>query len=165
MIDKVYQFVVENEYNLGMTAVRNLDFRTICKVLKLGTVVEIGTFCGATAAYMAQFADKVYTFDIRNLYDRPTWEKLGLADKIEFHLVKDREEIRQILDGIDFDFAFIDEDHSEKVRDSFDLVKRCGRVLFHDIEHPRFPAVSKFIDEIGARRIDRNGYWSEDLCL
>jgi predicted O-methyltransferase YrrM len=109
---------------------------------------------------MAQFADKVHTFDIRNLYDLKTWEKLGLASKIEFHLIKDREEIKQILKDIEFDFAFVDEDHSEKVRDSFELVKRCGRVLFHDIEHPKFPEVSKFMDEIGARRLDRNGYWA-----
>jgi len=162
-IDKVYKFVIENEYNLGMTAIRNLDFRIVCQVLKINTAVEIGTFYGATAAYMAQFANKVITFDIRNLYDQPTWKKLGLADKIQFHLVKDREEIKQILKDVNFDFAFIDDDHSsEGVRESFAIVKRCGRVLFHDIEHPKFPGVSAFIDEIGARRLDRNGYW--DVC-
>jgi len=162
-MDKVYQYVIENDYDLGMTAVRNLDFRVVCQVLKLGTVIEIGTFHGATAAYMAQFADKVHTFDVRDLYDLPTWQALELADKIEFHLVKDRDEIAKILKNIDFDFAFIDDDHSEKVRDSFELVKRCGRVLFHDIEHPKFPEVSKFMDEIAARRLDRNGYWTEGI--
>jgi predicted O-methyltransferase YrrM len=162
-MDKIYNFVIENDYDLGMTAVRNIDFRTVCQVLRLGTVVEIGTFHGGTAAYMAQFAGKVHTFDVRNLYDLPTWEVLGLAAKIEFHLVKDREEIAEILKDIEFDFAFIDDDHSEKVRESFELVKRCGRVLFHDIEHPKFPEVSKFMDEIGARRLDRNGYWMEGI--
>ena len=157
----VYRYVIENDYNLGMTAVRNLDFRTVCKVLKLGTAVEIGTFCGATAAYMAQYADKVHTFDIRNLYDKPTWEKLGLADKIVFHHVKDCEETERILSAIKFDFAFIDDDHTgDTLKKNFEMVKRCGRVLIHDIEHPKFPDVSKFIDEIGARRLDRNGYWA-----
>jgi len=160
-MDKVYQFIIENDYDLGMTAVRNLDFRVVCQTLKINTAVEIGTFHGATAAYMAQFADKVITFDVRDLYDLPTWEALGLADKIEFHLVKDRDEIAKILKNIKFDFAFIDDDHSEKVRDSFELVKKCKRVLFHDIEHPKFPEVSKFMDEIRARRLDRNGYWME----
>jgi predicted O-methyltransferase YrrM len=163
MIDKVYKFVIENDYDLGMTAVRNLDFRIVCQILKIKTAVEIGTFHGATAAYISQFANKVHTFDIRNLYDRHTWEKLGLAKRIEFHLVKDRTEIAEILKDIEFDFAFIDDDHSEKVKDSFDLVKRSGRVLFHDIEHPKFPEVSKFIDKIGARRLDRNGYWMEGI--
>jgi predicted O-methyltransferase YrrM len=135
----------------------------VCQTLRLGTVVEIGTFHGATAAYMAQFASKVHTFDVRDLYDRETWEKLGLASKIEFHHVKDRDEIKEIIKNIKFDFAFIDDDHSEKVKESFELVKRCGRVLFHDIEHPRFPEVSKFMDEIGARRLDRNGYWMEGI--
>lgn len=162
-MDKVYQFVVENEYDLGMTAVRNLDFRLVCQILKLGTVIEIGTFHGATAAYMAQFAKHVHTFDVRNLYDKDTWQKLGLADKIKFHHVKDRAEIAEIIKDIDFDFSFIDDDHSpEGVRASFEIVKRCGRVLFHDIEHPKFPGVSAFIDEIGARRLDRNGYWRSD---
>lgn len=163
-MDKVYQYVVENEYDLGMTAVRNLDFRLVCQILKLGTVIEIGTFHGATAAYMAQFAKHVHTFDVRNLYDKDTWQKLGLADKIQFHHVKDRAEIAEIIKDIDFDFSFIDDDHSpEGVRASFEIVKRCGRVLFHDIEHPKFPGVSAFIDEIGARRLDRNGYW--DICF
>ena len=162
-MDKVYKFVIENEYNLGMTAVRNLDFRIVCQILKINTAVEIGTFWGATAAYMAQFANKVITFDIRNLYDLKTWQKLGLADKIEFYLVKDRNEIKKILENVNFDFAFIDDDHSASgVRESFEIVKRCGRVLFHDIEHPKFPGVSKFIDEIGARRLDRNGYWEAE---
>ncbi len=160
-MDKVYEYVIENDYDLGMTAVRNQDFRTVCKVLKIKVAVEIGTFHGATAAYMAQYADKVYTFDVRNLYDLATWKSLGLADKIEFHLIKDREEIKEILKDIEFDFAFIDDDHTKAVVDSFNLVKRCGRVLFHDIEHPKFPEVSKFIDKIGARRLDRNGYWNK----
>jgi predicted O-methyltransferase YrrM len=163
-MDKVYRYVIENDYNLGMTAVRNLDFRVVCQVLKLGVVVEIGTFCGATAAYMAQFADKVHTFDIRNLYDKHTWEKLSLADKIEFHHVKNCEETAKILSDLDFDFAFIDDDHLDNtLRKNFDMVKKCGRVLFHDIEHPKFPDVSKFMDEIGARRLDRNGYWMEGI--
>jgi predicted O-methyltransferase YrrM len=162
-MDKVYKFVIENDYDLGMTAVRNLDFRVVCQTLRIGTAVEIGTFHGATAAYMAQFAKHVHTFDIRNLYDLATWDKLGFADKITFHHVKDRDEIKKILKNIKFDFAFIDDDHSEKVRDSFELVRKCGRVLFHDIEHPKFPEVSKFIDKIGARRLDRNGYWMEGM--
>ena len=162
MIDKLYNFVIENEYNPGMTAVRNLDFRTVCKVLKLGTVVEIGTFCGATAAYMAQFAKHVHTFDIRNLYDLSTWRALGLADKIVFHHVKDRKEVRQIVKELEFDFAFVDGGHEyQDAKEDFEIVRKCGRVLFHDIEHPKFPGVSKFIDEIGAIRLDRNGYWRD----
>jgi predicted O-methyltransferase YrrM len=159
----VYNYIIENDYDLGMTAVRNLDFRVVCQTLKIGTAVEIGTFHGATAAYMAQFADRVITFDIRNLYDLETWQDLGLANKINFYHVADRDEIKKILKNIKFDFAFIDDDHSEAIRDSFELVKRCGRVLFHDIEHPKFPEVSKFMDEIGARRLDRNGYWMEGI--
>lgn len=160
MIDKVYKFVIENDYNLGMTAVRNLDFRIVCKVLELGTIVEIGTFCGATAAYMAQFANIVHTFDIRLSYDEPIWEKLGLANKIKFHCVKGRDDIKKIIENIKFDFAFIDGAHKyEDTKADFELVKRCGRVLFHDVNHPRFPGVSKFIDEIGTRRLDKLGYW------
>jgi predicted O-methyltransferase YrrM len=164
MNDLIYQFVIDNEYNPGMTAVRNLDFRIVCKVLDINVAVEIGTFCGTTAAYMAQYANKVYTFDVRNLYQLKTWEELGLADKIEFHLIKGRDEIAEILKDIEFDFAFVDGAHEyEDTKADFELVKRCGRVLFHDIEHPRFPGVSKFIDEIGARRLDRNGYWKGNI--
>ena len=160
----VYNYIIENDYNLGMTAVRNLDFRVACQVSKINTVVEIGTFYGATAAYMAQFANTVHTFDVRDLYDLVTWEKLDLADKIIFHRVKDREEIKEILKDIKFDFAFVDGAHEYiDAKEDFELVKSCGRVLFHDIEHPKFPGVSKFISEIGARRLDRNGYWMEGM--
>jgi predicted O-methyltransferase YrrM len=160
----VYRYVIEKDYDLGMTAVRNLDFRTVCKVLKISTAVEIGTFRGATAAYIAQYADKVHTFDIRDIYDFPTWEKLGLADKIIFHHVSGKDEIGEILKDIEFDFAFIDDGHSyENITADFELVRRCGRVLFHDVDHPRCPDVSRFIDEIGARRLDRNGYWMEGI--
>ena len=162
--DIIYNFVIDNEYNPGMTAVRNLDFRIVCKVLKIGTAVEIGTFCGTTAAYIAQYADLVHTFDVRDLYQRDTWQELGLADKIVFHLVKSRDEIKEILKGIEFDFAFVDGAHEyADTAADFELVKRCGRVLFHDVDHPRFPGVSQFIDELGARRLDRNGYWMEGM--
>ena len=160
----VYKYVIKNDYDLRMIAVRGLDFRTVLNVLKIDTAVEIGTYHGTTAAYIAQFANTVHTFDIKDLYDLPTWEKLGLANKIIFHLIKDREEIKEILKDIKFDFAFVDGAHEyEDTRDDFELVKSCGRVLFHDIEHPWFPGVSKFIDEIGARRLNENGYWMENI--
>jgi len=162
-IDPVYKYLVENDYDLESATTNNRAFRTIFNVLKIDTVVEIGTFHGSSAAYMAQFVKCVHTFDIVDIYQSQIWEKLGLGDKIVFHLVKDKEEIRQILETIKFDFAFIDDNHLyEECKISFNLVKHCGRVLFHDIANDHCMGVSKFIDEIGAKRLGDLGYWSNE---
>lgn len=96
--------------------------------------VEIGTYRGLSASLMAQYFDKIITIDI-NVHDevKPLFQKLGLVDKVIPYAVKSLEAKAGILANIDFDFAFIDGDHTtgEPLKD-FNLVGRCGRVLFHD---------------------------------
>lgn len=160
MVD-VYKYVVENNIDPLTTAINGLGFRAILNVLQIDTAVEIGTYQGSSAAYIAQFANRVHTFDIVDYYKPQFWKELGLEDKIIYHLVKDKEEIRQILQTIEFDFAFIDDGHEyEECKADFELVKHCGRVLFHDVEHPAFGGVRRFIDELdNIRIIDNLGYW------
>ena len=161
MVD-VYKYIVENKIDPSMTAVNGVGFRAILNVLQIDTAVEIGTYQGSSAAYIAQFANKVHTFDIFNYYKSQPWKELGLEDKITYHLVKNKEEIRQILQTIEFDFAFIDNGHEyEECKADFELVKHCGRVLFHDVEHLAFKGVRQFTDELGnVRIVDNLGYWS-----
>lgn len=105
--------------------------------------LEIGTYRGVSSALMAQFCDTVVTIDLRNgkmerdrqVFDRVRfWEAMG-AGNIESHLVDNDGEKAALISRLDFDFAFVDGDHEgDAPRRDFDLVKRCGTVLFHDYE-------------------------------
>jgi predicted O-methyltransferase YrrM len=107
------------------------------------TVIEIGTYRGVSAAEMARYVDRVATFDLKRgrieqlgeKFDRHAfWSSLGVSN-IDLHLVDDDAEKAAIIAALEFDFAFIDGAHdAESVAFDFELVKRCGRVLFHDYD-------------------------------
>lgn len=110
------------------------------------TAVEIGTYRGVSTAEIAQYVEHVVTFDLREgklensgeTFDRRAlWDALGVGHKITLILVRDNAEKAAILRGMKFDFAFVDGAHDETVRDDFDMVKKCGRVLFHDADDNR----------------------------
>lgn len=182
----VYKYAKENNV-IKASAIPSLKTsEKFFRSLKIKVAVEIGTFWGITAAHIAQFANKVHTFDI---IDHPekykVWNDLKVKDKISFHLVKSRDmvgntfkdfeeihkltgkevDIKTIIDTLEFDFAFIDGDHNYRnVKADFELVKKCGRVLFHDII-PEFEGVNKFVHEIGIKQIFHNiGYWESEKC-
>ena len=157
----VYGYAKENNLLKG-SAIQNPEFREFFKSIKIKTVVEIGTFRGISSAYMAQFAKTIFTFDIVNYKVKyKVWEDLGLTNRIHYYTVKNSNEIKQVLDKIKFDFAFIDDDHQyETVKENFKLVSNCGKVLLHDVAKlKKFAGVRKFADEIGAEIIGNIGYW------
>lgn len=110
------------------------------------TVLEIGTYRGASAAVMSQYCEKVITFDLKNgrleslgeSCDRPAfWASLGI-NNIELRLVDNDEDKRRQIETLDFDLAFIDGGHDGgAVAFDFSITKRCGRVLFHDADDNR----------------------------
>jgi len=180
MID-IYKWAIENNL-IKASALPSLkvmkDF--FCN-LKINIAVEIGTFYGVSATCIARFANKVHTFDIIDHPEKDkVWSKFKVEDKISFHLIKGRNvvdntfkdfegihtltgkegDIETILNTINFDFAFINGSHTYKdVKADFELVKKCGRVLFHDID-PEFVGVHRFTNEIGIKVICHNiGYW------
>ena len=61
------------------------------------------------------------------------------------------------------DFAFVDGDHKyNEIALDFELVKKCGRVLFHDYGMDHLPDVTDFVDTLPRREvtIDRPfAYW------
>jgi len=179
MID-VYEYARKNKFT-AHSAICNTEFRDIFKNISINSVVEIGTYKGISAAYIAQFANKVYTFDIVDYPEKyKNWDILGVNDKMFFYVVKSRYEdniaknfsgtfsknngavdIKFILDEIDFDFAFIDGEHTYRdVKADFELVKRCGRVLFHDVV-PEFRFINKFVKELNIKLIGNVAYWEE----
>ena len=124
------------------------------------TIVELGTFNGLSALVMAGICD-VHTFDVHYFKEaKEIWNQFKTRGKITSYVVKNCHEIGQILKSINFDFAFVDVVHEkEPTREAFELVKDCGRVLFHD-NFERFPGVMELCNEIGAKRIEYYfGYW------
>lgn len=122
------------------------------------TAVEIGTYRGCTTAALATYCNRVVTIDLahgrleRNneTHDRwMFWESLGIRN-VELHLIANEKEKADALEGLDFDFAFIDGAHDAlSVRRDFKLVERCGCVLFHDYEPTgKHPEVAQFVDSL-----------------
>lgn len=112
------------------------------------TALEIGTYRGIAAAEMAQYCERVVTIDLEygklekngEKFDRNAfWRSLGIGN-ITFLPIRDDAHKKVLVDALYFDFAFIDGAHDETVRDDFNLVKRCGRVLFHDADDNRLRA-------------------------
>lgn len=106
------------------------------------TAVEIGTYRGVAAAEMAQYCERVVTIDLKHgklesmgeRFDRKAfWESLGVSN-VELVLVEDNAEKARFLRKLDFDFAFVDGAHDESVANDFEMVKKCGKVLFHDYD-------------------------------
>ena len=57
-----YKYAKENKLQKA-SAIQNPEFREFFENVKIKTVVEIGTWKGISAAYMAQFAKTIFTFD------------------------------------------------------------------------------------------------------
>jgi len=172
---------------LPCSAIPRTNFQKFLKDIDFKTVVEIGTYRGFSTAILASKADMVYTFDVK--YQPETqwvWGTFGVKDKIkyfvigeskfkdkdikdfEFHYAQDnivdhqasRNKIKEIIKDLDFDFAFIDGNHTYKdVKADFEVVRRCERVLFDDAN---FREISRFCREIKVKRIGLTfGYWQE----
>jgi hypothetical protein len=124
----------------------------LASILRPRRVLEIGTLHGLSAALWAQLAERVTTIDIQASTVAPVvWNKLGVADKISYRIVKSNEEKRQIVKAENFDLAFVDGDHSHAgVKADFACVARCGAVLFHDYKPKnwRFRGLVTFIDSL-----------------
>lgn len=127
--------------------------------------LEIGTYRGCSTAAMAQHVEHVTTIDLRHGYvereggfDRLAfWHSLGLHN-IRFMQVTDDADKARMVAALDFDFAFIDGGHdAASVRCDFDIVKRCGRVLFHDYDTSGRPGrhhVYDFVNELPADEVE-----------
>ena len=123
------------------------------------TIVELGTYFGVSTAILASICD-VYTFDVKRYHEADVvWKELGVRGNIYQYIIEDSTVTQFIMEGKYYDFAFIDSVHDyDNAKIDFEVVERCGRVLFHD-NNDRFPGVSKFCEEIGCKKIGDFGYW------
>lgn len=151
-------FVISNE----------VEFKQIMDAIgyRPNVVLETGTASGCSALMLLQYANKVVTFDIKEVsmkYD--IWRHYGVLERVKAFVVKETSEIPGLLTE-DFDFAFVDGDHSyEGCAKDILIVEKCGRILFHDIYHP---PIIQAINELRARKGGSYiqcgptfGYWSD----
>jgi len=130
------------------------------------TALEIGTYRGVAAAEMAQYCETVVTIDLKHgkleqaveEFDRLRfWKELGV-NNIELLLCDNDAHKAKLIEPLYFDFAFIDGAHDRTVRNDFELVKRCGHVLFHDYDRRGVPDqdhVCDFVDSLPKSQITK----------
>lgn len=100
------------------------------------TAVEIGCLNGITAAVMSQYVDVVHTFDIIDWKDKyKIWKFLGVEKKIRFHLIKNELEKYDIINGLDFDIAYVDGNHVNCTWSDYLVTRKCGRIFLHEATH------------------------------
>lgn len=132
------------------------------------TVLEIGTYRGCTAAAIAQHCERVVTVDLvrgaaerdDSSFDREAlWSSLGLSNVAQ-RRVRDDAEKAAVVSALDFDFAFVDGAHDEdSVQSDFNLVKRCGRVLFHDYAGGK-TGVAAVVDRLPSSQVEVHGIFA-----
>lgn len=88
----------------------------LVQLLGAGTVVEVGTFTGMSALWLARGlpeGGRLVCFDISDEFTsvgRPFWERAGVADRIEVRLGDAAERLAELPDDAEVDFAFVDAD-------------------------------------------------------
>ncbi len=169
----------------GVSAARERRFYEILNKIDFNIALEIGTHKGLSTVVLASKANMVYTFDVYDWKENNLiWGAFGVKNKIKpfilrelkikdkyienyegWEIVSDKVDqeasnklINEVIKNLDFDFALIDGWHNYKsVKANFKMVKKCGKVLFHD--YKRYPEIEKFCDEIKAKPIGAFAYW------
>lgn len=180
MSTEMYQRIVElyGEPILKRSAMRIRQGAGVFERVLAGkgyrTVLEIGTYRGASAAEMSRYVDRVVTVDLAvgqlehfgEKWDRNAFWKSLDVHNCEFKAVRSDCEKADLVKGLDFDIAFIDGAHdAHGVRFDFSLVRHCGRVLFHDADDNgpgRENYVYEFIKTLPAEQVefmDIFAYW------
>lgn len=107
--------------------------------------VEIGTCNGLTAIILARHFKTVVSIDIVPNLLKHRIAGHALARNVRFIDIHDNAEKATVIDALTFDAAYIDGDHASDTQTDFDLVKRCGLVLFHEY-WPAQPAVFDLVN-------------------
>lgn len=132
------------------------------------TCLEIGTFYGMTTVVLSQYFGRVISVSLdvdgAKQMKHEIVRHLGIKN-IRFFDIASNSDKRALIDQLDFDFAYTDGDHANDAREDFDLVKRCGRVLFHEY-WPLQPPVWNLVnalpqDEVTRAHFDCFAYWEQ----
>lgn len=93
---------------------------------------EIGTWNGLTAIVLSQYFERVISVDIvHNAIKHEIIKSLGIRNIRCMDIVDNADKVK-VAKQFNFDFAYLDGNHADDTQSDFDLVKDCGRVLFHE---------------------------------
>lgn len=139
------------------------EFRSF--LTDVDNVLEIGTGFGVTALLLAHYAYHLTTIDEIPFTEPLTlWAHFGVHHKI-YYAVCNPEEKRGFIEQQKFDFAHIDGKKSyDDVRSDFELVQRCGRVLFSGYREDYKDSVIKVVSELPNEEItikEHFAYWEK----
>ncbi len=150
-----------------------MEFETFLQYIRAGrtdgTCLEIGTFHGITALILSQYFEHVICVTKEDAGAKPMKHELvkflGLKN-IEFHDITDNSQKKPLVDSLQFDFCYQDGDHTNDTLTDFDLVKRCGNVLFHEywpLQPPVWNLVNSLPQEqVQRAAIDSFAFWSTE---
>jgi len=133
------------------------------------TCLEIGTYQGMSAIILTQFFNKVICVsvddDLRRVIKHEIVELLGIQHKIKFYDVNNNQEKYDLIRFMNFDFCYIDGDHTNDTLTDFSAVKKCGRVLFHEY-WPLQPPVWNLVNSLPQNEVTRAhfdcfAYWEK----
>ena len=125
---------------------------------------EIGTFNGLTAIVLARYFDDVYSVDIErsNIKKYQIVKHMGIKN-VHFLGAENNVRKKELADSIDFDYAYIDGNHVNDTLIDFDMVKRCGNVMFHEY-WPKQPAVYDLVNSLPKEEVtivNNFAYWKK----
>lgn len=111
--------------------------------------VEIGTWKGLSALVLSRHFKQVVSIDIEPDPDRKRVAAFAGVTNVRFETVADNAAKARLIEGLDFDFAYLDGDHAHDTETDFELARRCRQVLFHEY-WPAQPAVVALVDRLAA---------------
>lgn len=178
LINKINNNPELNGMNFKPTSIKyqenlNVLEKAISEIHKkkpINNILEIGTYQGMSSCWFSTFCKHIDTIDIDDHKIKyKLWDAMNIRNKIDFHLIKSDAGKKELINSLDFDFAFVDGDHEEGVNLDFELVRKCGRVLFHDynkenaylLEH--FKHIIKLVDSLPESEVvvyNEYAYWS-----
>lgn len=93
---------------------------------------EIGTAHGLTAIVLSKYFNRVHSVDnTPSKYKQKIVDELGIKN-VTFVDIPNNAVKATVAKNISFDFAYVDGDHARDTKSDWNLVKHCGRVLFHE---------------------------------
>ena len=132
--------------------------RSFLEELKpMDTIIEIGTYQGVSACVLAEYAKKVYTFDIK--------EKELTGNIINFlnitniaSIIMSESSIKKYIKDLfkhqKIDLCFIDGEHfNGEIEQDFEMCKECKNILIHDYA-PSFKEVYDFANNLKGYKKD-----------
>lgn len=118
---------------------------------------EVGSWNGLTAAVLSRYFKKVITVDIVDRQEKyAVFDTLGIRNVECYHVNTRAEKAHVWKRGGEFDFAYLDGDHQNETDSDFNLVRDCGRVLFHEAWPWQLP-VWELVHQLPRNEVVHNG--------